>query len=62
MSDYATWYDTIYKNRPRYNNSDKAKLDLVRGYFSSLPKGSKVLGVGCGRGHYLKLFTSKLDH
>lgn len=56
MSDYAIWYNTIYKNRPMYNQPDKAKLDIVRELIGSKPVG-KVLDVGCGRGHYLKQFV-----
>lgn len=56
MSDYANWYNKIYKNRANYNPKDNKKLDIVKNLVSSLPKGSLVLDVGCGRGHFLKQF------
>ena len=52
---FVAWYDAL--NQSRFSNAfayGRSKIDaLVSELFGSLPKGGKVLDVGCGTGEHL---------
>lgn len=49
-------YDTIFAVYPKYNGAIGYKLRIVLDWVKR-NKFKEVLDVGCGRGHYLKLFS-----
>ena len=52
---FVAWYDAL--NKSRFSNAfayGRSKIDaLVAELFASMPKGGKVLDVGCGTGEHL---------
>ncbi len=48
-------YDEIFATEPKYDGPVKYKLNIVLEWVKKNGFG-EVLDVGCGRGHYLKLF------
>jgi 2-polyprenyl-3-methyl-5-hydroxy-6-metoxy-1,4-benzoquinol methylase len=52
-------YNNVYQNNKRYNNSYDYKLEVVLLEIRKLAKSSKIIDIGCGKGHYIRKIISE---
>ena len=52
-------YNKIYDNVQDYDEMIDYKIELINSEFEKFPKETKIIDIGCGKGHYLKHLLSK---
>lgn len=47
-------YDKVYDNFQDYDEKFDYKIELINQEFEKFSKDSKIIDIGCGKGHYIK--------
>ena len=52
-------YNKVYDNFDEYDEKFSYKINLIDSEFEKFSKTSKILDIGCGKGHYIKHLLNK---
>jgi ubiquinone/menaquinone biosynthesis C-methylase UbiE len=61
MVTFEQYYESYWDRPDEYNDpTTPARMALLRKHLANVPKGSRVIDVGCGRGEFCEFFRAEL--